>query len=136
GSVALTAQVLLPGSPQHHEKQAVPIDLHAFQYCFSGIWNQRSLFHRTQPEIARAALLLPPNTLSAKCPLWFTKATARPSLALELTPPASHCMVKVVRLNLFHRPTSTELSGDGYDFCQPVHLQVPFCAPFSCRNMG
>src|ERR1035437_7510440 len=76
--VALRTEVLIPAGPQHHQKQAAPFDLHAFQYFFSGIWNQRRLFHRTQPEIARATLLLPPNTSSAKCPLWFTKCADEP----------------------------------------------------------
>src|ERR1035437_6517118 len=82
--MALRTEVLIPAGPQHHQKQAAPFDLHAFQYYFSGIWNQRRLFHRTQPEIARATLLLPPNTSSATCPLWFTKCADEPNLRIPV----------------------------------------------------
>src|ERR1035437_9596963 len=78
--MALRTEVLIPAGPQHHQKQAAPFDLHAFHYYFSGIWKQRLLFHRTQPENARAALLLPPNILSAKCLPWFTKCAEEPTL--------------------------------------------------------
>src|SRR5674476_653828 len=76
--MALRTEVLIPAGPQHHQKQAAPFDLHAFHYYFSGIWKQRLLFHRTQPENARAALLLPPNIPSEKCLPWFTKCAEEP----------------------------------------------------------
>src|ERR1035437_4702085 len=78
--MALRTEVLIPTGPQHHQKQAAPFDLHAFHYYFSGIWKQRLLFHRTQPENARAALLLPPNIPSEKCLPWFTKCAEEPTL--------------------------------------------------------
>jgi len=37
--MALRTEVLIPAGPQHYQKQAVPFDLHAFRYYFSGIWN-------------------------------------------------------------------------------------------------
>jgi len=37
--MALRTEILIPAGPQHHQKQAVPFDLHAFHYYFSGIWN-------------------------------------------------------------------------------------------------
>jgi hypothetical protein len=79
--MALRTEVLIPTGPQHHQKQAAPFDLHAFHYYFSGIWKQRLLFHRTQPENARAALLLPPNIPSEKCLPWFTKCAEEPICA-------------------------------------------------------
>jgi hypothetical protein len=76
--MALRTTVLFPGSLQHHQKQAAPFDLHAFQYDLSGIWNQRFLFHRAQPEFARAALLLTLIAPPGKCLLWFTKSAEEP----------------------------------------------------------
>src|ERR1035437_2080592 len=113
--MALRTEVLIPAGPQHHQKQAAPFDLHAFQYYFSGIWNQRRLFHRTHPEIARATLLLPPNTSSAKCPLWFTKCADEPRRR-----PKSNCEKEPLCLIL--RP---QLQTVRLDRCFRVHLAKP-----------
>jgi hypothetical protein len=47
--VATGTGTLLSASPQRHQKQAVFFRLHALQNNFSGIWNQRFLFHDKLP---------------------------------------------------------------------------------------
>jgi hypothetical protein len=78
-TMALRTSILLNASPQHHQKQAASFDLHFFQYDLSSVWNQRFLFHRAQPEVARAALLLPPFAPLEKCLPWFTECADEPS---------------------------------------------------------
>ena len=34
-----------------------------------------------------------------------------------------------------HGGQSQSRSGDGHNFGQPIHLQVPFAAPLGCRHM-
>jgi hypothetical protein len=47
--VAARTETLLPESPQSHHKQAVSFRRHTLQNNFSGIWNQRPLFHGRLP---------------------------------------------------------------------------------------
>jgi hypothetical protein len=76
--VTAGTDTLLSESPQGHQKQAVSFRLHALQNNFSGIWNQRFLFHDKLPWDCQNLIFLPPNRLLGKYQLGFTKSAEEP----------------------------------------------------------